>query len=149
MDDTAKLSGTISRLVYIRAKQLAKITAIIYSVRRWNKVPPHSAKKFYIFALSPLLLTEAISRADTISYNYRKFLLGFTYPESKLDKDDALANCSHFHPEEPSCVKAFKGNVYTTIERVFKMYIKLYALHGFIFYLMSRKCLGIPNAPRL
>ena len=36
--------------------------------------------------------------------------------------------------------------MYTTIQRVFKMYIKLYALHGFIFYLISRKYLGIPNA---
>jgi hypothetical protein len=129
-----------------RVKEFLQIAAVIYSVRRNNTVPDKYAKWLYITILSPLLLVRSMWTHDEISYNYRKFLMSFTYPECKFRKEQVYRSCKSVHPEEYNCRDAFYKNFLRSIRRVWRMYTRLYILQTCIVLFLSRKTLGKKDA---
>src|SRR5205085_7921114 len=93
---------------------------------------------FYILFLSPLLLTQALWRHDTVSYNYRRFLMSFTYPECRFSSDAVYRKCNDVHPAEWSCRRAFFTNVRQTVKRVFRLYSRLYFFHTVVMLVAAR-----------
>lgn len=134
-----KVTKVIDKLFVAKCNKLLKISAIIYTVRRWNSLPLKYAQPLYILLLSPLLLTQALWRHDTVSYNYRRFLMSFTYPECNFSSDAVYRRCDNVHPAEPSCRSSFLSNIGITVKRVFRLYSRLYFFHTIVTLILARK----------
>lgn len=121
-----------------RAHEWIKISLVLYSIRRLNKISLDNAKLWYIFVLSPLLISRALLHPDEISYRYRSFLLGYTYPECQLRRDQSFSTCREMHPVTPQCLLAAKDACFTSVKRVWRMYLQLYTVHGMAFLVIAK-----------
>jgi len=130
------------------AEKLAKtvhLIFIIYSIKRFNKIPQKYNKIFYVLLVSPWMLVSALWYPDLIAYRYRKFLIGFTYPKIRLDLDTSYVyrDCpSHKKlagtPQEASCVTLFNEELIITLRRVFRLYTRFYLFQLVLRVLISR-----------
>jgi hypothetical protein len=116
----------------LRLVKLVKKALIIYVVKRaTSSVSEKYAKGLYILLLSPTLLTYALLHHDKISYGYRKFLMSYTYPECKLEKDQAYEGCQQVHGEK-GCTTSFNENCTVTITSTVRLYASMYAVIYFM-----------------
>lgn len=121
-----------------RAYELTKIALVIYSIRRLNRISLENAKLWYIFVFSPLLISRALLHPEEISYRYRCFLIGYTYPECKLQRNQSFSTCQDMHPITPQCILAAKETCVTSVKRIWRMYLQLYTVHGLVFIAIAR-----------
>jgi hypothetical protein len=113
-----------------------KISLLIYSIRRLNRIPSEYAKIWYIFLFSPLLLTRALLYPRYVSHRYRCFLLQYTFPECRLRPSQKFTTCKELHSE--SCIQSVKIVCFTNLIRILRMYIKIYAIHGLLMGIMLK-----------
>jgi len=122
-----------------RLKSVVKISFVNYCIRLYNPIPLKLAKWTYVFLLSPLLLTRALLTPDEICLRYRRFLMSFTYPEKNIVDDNAFSSCATMHKDQPACGKAFVRHCMETIRRIFRMYLRLYIMHGIVLLLVLNR----------
>lgn len=136
--------------MYVRFCEILKTAFVVYTIRQLNPIPIHKAKLYYILFLSPLLLTKSLVSNNDISHNYRKFLFNFSYPENTFKQETIMKNCRDLHSKSTpdGCIESFKKNFHITIQRVLKMYSRLYCLHGIVLFLITKKLYKFIN-PRL
>lgn len=132
----------LKKALYVKVLEMIKTALIIYTIRRFNPIPLQRAKNYYILLLSPLLLTLALLKNNTISWRYRKRLVNFTYPKNKYTENDTFKTeglCeTKLHPQEPSCSKSLRKSALITIVDVLRMYTKLYSLHGIVTFFLTK-----------
>ena len=121
-------------------KNICQNTAIIYAVKRLNRLPVKHSKLYYITFFSPLLLTRALWSEDVVSFHYKRFLMSLTYPDAKkITRNDVFRHCSDIHMPTDSCLNSFFENVKRTIKKTFLMYLKVYGANFLFAVLLSKK----------
>lgn len=127
-------------MVLEKVSEIVKTAIIIYTIRRFNPISTDRAKYYYILLLSPILLTLALLQNNSISWKYRKFLINFTYPKNEYTKLDTFKKCrDKAHPNDTDCRTSFKNDLFQTISKILKMYLRLYTVHGIIFYIVNNR----------
>lgn len=142
-----------------KSLKILQVAALVYSVRRWNRVPISHGKLLYIFFLSPVLLVRSMWTHDEISYTYRRFLMSFTYPECKLGRQEVYRSCKNLHVSDENCYTSFTHQFWKAVRKAWRMYLRIYMLQACILMFLRRKSLtrrraclviqnGIKNAVR-
>lgn len=126
-------------LIWKKSTEFASTAMIIYTIKNSRLLDIKHAKPLYILILSPFLLLTSLWNSDTISYQYRKFLLSFTFPECRLDTTQKLVDCKSLHVNEKDCYKALKNNATTTMKKTFLLYWKLYFVEYILTFIIIRK----------
>lgn len=120
------------------------IILIVYSIKRWNKLPLKYSKIFYAVVLSPIMLANALYYHDLIAYRYRKFLMGFAYTEVKMVPTDSHVGCKTHQDlttkeKLTSCFDLFLREWPNTVKRVLKLYSRFYLLQLIIVTILTKK----------
>ena len=123
---------------YVRKScKLINLILIIYTVKRWNKLPAKYAKLMYMF-LSPLLLTRAFLESDLISNRYRRFLLSFTYPNAPFKQNFKYGSCESVHSSDETCNDLIRKEWKVTVRNVINLYTRFYIVQALLLMLLTR-----------
>jgi hypothetical protein len=117
-------------------------SAIIYSVRKLNKIP---LKYNYLLygIISGICFPESLISPDILPQKYRNFIMRLWYPECSKPIPDFNGNCDIYHGnEEMNCYHHLMKDIPKTFKKILKMYMNFYFIQT-VFNLLRLKKLKV------
>lgn len=124
--------------------ELVSNSAIIYSVRKLNKVP---LKYNYLLygIISGICFPESLVSIDILPQKYRNFIMRLWYPECPRPIPEFNGSCDIYHNNESNeinCYQSLIKDIPKTFKKILKMYINFYLIQTLFNLLRFRKFKG-------